>query len=118
MKMNIEKLEQKVEELNMIIKSKEEIIKHLVKDVNDMQIIVNKINFEDEDEANDEDVPLEERNELYDKTTADLKAIDFMATSIKHIDNTEKEIRKARNILESNWRLCMIKWKMNLIVSI
>ena len=62
MKNEIEKLEQKVDELAKIIKNKEDIIKQLVKDVKDMQVIVSQIQFEDD--VSDGDV--EEENELYD----------------------------------------------------
>ena len=76
MKMEIEKLEQKVDGLTLIIKEKEDIINQLIKDVKDMKSIVDRIHFEDEDDddTNDEDNSLDEENEVYDEKTADLKA--------------------------------------------
>ena len=79
-----------------------------------MQVIVSQINFEDD--VSDGDVG--EENELFDQKTADSKAIDFMATNTKHLNDTEKEVKRSKNTSDSNCRNYMIKWKMNLRVLI
>ena len=55
MKIEIEKLEQKVDRLTMIIKNKEDIINQLVKDVKVLRNIINKIELQDVDENIDKE---------------------------------------------------------------
>ena len=103
-KMELEKLEDKVNELHLIIKSKEEIIDKLVKDVKILQVIVDQLGFAyeetyDEDENENEEENHENEEELYDKEIADIKSRDFLTKNLEHLDEMEMDIKKSRKNL-------------------
>ena len=102
--MELEKLEDKVNELHLIIKSKEEIIDKLVKDVKILQVIVDQLGFAyeetyDENENENEEENHENEEELYDKEIADIKSRDFLTKNLEHLDEMEMDIKKSRKNL-------------------